>query len=253
MNIKLDEIHLDEDIYPRMREEKGKLVPCTSKARINDFVEALRTGIKFPPILVQRLKYKDEEGNEEVKTTLIDGLHRVRAYESFNEWLEKEKKKLERLDKTEENEGLEEFLSLSPIEEVECTYWKDEVLDRKEWLTQLQLESARRNAIHGLPLTREDMRRQARKICERNPDIKEQEIADILGVRRRTVSEWVKDIKARQKAEREAVVYRLNLLGWTQEEMAKAVARDRSRVLLGRETLLLILWLAQARLLTLVS
>jgi len=61
-------------------------------------------------------------------------------------------------------------------------------------------------------------------------DITEQEIADALGVSRQTVSNWVKDIKLRQKAEREAIVYRLSLLEWTQEEMAKAIGKTQQRI-----------------------
>lgn len=223
VRVKLDEVWLDEDIYPRMTERRGELAPRISKVRIDGFVEALRVGTKFPPILVQHLRY----GDGEIKTALIDGLHRVKAYEAFNELLESEKKKQERLVESEE---LEEIRNLSPIEEVECIYWKDEVLDRKEWLTQLQLESARCNATHGLPLTREDMKVQARKICESNLDIKEQEIADIFGVRQQTVSNWVKDIKLRQKAERQAVIYRLRSLGWTEPEIAEKMKLAQSTI-----------------------
>jgi hypothetical protein len=33
-----------------------------------------------------------------------------------------------------------------------------------------------------------------------------------------------------QKAERQAVIYKLKLLGWTQEEIARVIGKDQSRV-----------------------
>lgn len=215
VKVRLDEVSLDNEIYPRKN---------PSPKIVDEYFESLKAGESFPPIVVQRLKYIDE-GSEEVKTIIIDGLHRVEAYKTFNEWLEREKKQKRLVE-----EELDELSGLSPVEEVECIYWKDETLDKKEWLTQLQLESARRNATHGLRLTRGDMKEQARKICEGNPDITEQEIADALGVPRRTVGDWVKDIKLRQKAEREAVIYKLNSLGWTQEEIGEALGLSQSTV-----------------------
>jgi len=100
--------------------------------------------------------------------------------------------------------------------------------DQRSWavvkeLTRFALESAKRNAMHGDRLSRSDKENQARKICERDPATTEQEIADALGVSQQTVSSWVSDIKLRQKAERQAIIYKLNLLGWTQEEIGKAV------------------------------
>jgi len=201
MKVKLDEIFVDEDIYPRK---------SLSRSVVEAYLESLRAGEKFPPISVQRLRYEDGE----VKTVLVDGLHRVEAYKRLNDWLRRER----------------ETAGLSPAEEVECEFWRDGVLDREEWLTQLQLESARLNAKHGLQLTLEDKKRQARKICARDPDASSEEIGRALGVCARTVREWVRDIKARQRAEREAIVYRLNLLGWTQEEMAEAIGRTQQRV-----------------------
>lgn len=157
-----------------------------SPKTIEAYAEALEAGAKFPPILVQRIL--TNSGSECI--VFIDGVHRARAHEQVGR------------------------------DSIEREYWKDEVLNKEEWITQLQLESARRNFAHGVALKSEDKQQQARKICGKNWDITEQEIADALGVLRRTVSNWVSDIKLKQKAERQAVVYRLNLLGWTQEEIA---------------------------------
>lgn len=167
-----------------------------SPKTIEAYAEALEAGAIFPPILVQRIKTNDGKAY----TTFLDGIHRARAYEQIKR------------------------------KEIEAQYWKDEVLEKEKWLTQLQLESAKRNSIHGDRLSRSDKENQARKVCERNPDITEQEIADALGVSQKTVSNWVSDIKLRQKAERQAIIYKLNLLGWTQEEIAEVVGLARSTV-----------------------
>ena len=167
-----------------------------SPKTIEAYAEALQAGARFPPILVQRIKTND--GKE--YTIFLDGVHRARAYEQVGK------------------------------KEIEAEYWKKEILNKEEWLTQLQLESARRNSTHGDRLSYKDKELQARKICERNPNITEQEIADALGVSVATVSKWVSDIKLRQKAERETKIYRLSLLGWTQGEIGEAVGRNQQRV-----------------------
>ncbi|MBA7704820.1 hypothetical protein ES703_113639 [subsurface metagenome] len=160
-----------------------------SPKTIEAYAEALEAGAKFPPVLVQRIS---TNGANEC-LIFLDGVHRARAHERVRQ------------------------------QSIEAEYWKDEVLNKEEWITQLQLESARQNFAHGAALQSDDKQQQARKICEKNWDITEQEIADALGVLRRTVSNWVSDIKLKQKAERQAVIYRLNLLGWAQEEIAEAL------------------------------
>ncbi len=167
-----------------------------SPKTIEAYAEALEAGAKFPPILVQKISMNS--GNE--CTVFLDGVHRARARERVGR------------------------------ESIEAEYWKDEVLSKEEWITQLQLESARQNFAHGAALQSDDKQQQARKICEKNWDITEQKIADALGVRQSTVSNWVSDIKLKQKAERQAVIYRLNLLGWTQEEIAEALGLTQQAI-----------------------
>jgi len=167
-----------------------------SPKTIEAYAEALAAGAKFPPILVQRISTND--GKE--YTVFLDGLHRARACERVKR-------------KT-----------------IEAEYWKKETLKKEEWLTRLQLESAKRNATHGDRLGSEDKKYQARKICEKNPNATEQEIADALGVSQQTVSSWVSDIKLMQKAERQAIVYRLNSLGWTQQEIGEKIGLTQRAV-----------------------
>ncbi len=167
-----------------------------SPKTIEAYAEALEAGAKFPPILVQRIS--TNSGNECI--VFLDGVHRARAHEQMRR------------------------------QSIEAGYWKDEILNKEEWITQLQLESARQNFAHGNALQSEDKHQQSRKICEKNWDITEQEIADALGVLQRTVSNWVSDIKLKQKAERGAIIYRLTKLGWTQGEIAEAVGLTQQAV-----------------------
>jgi len=167
-----------------------------SPKTIEAYAEALEAGAKFPPIIVQKISTND--GKE--YTVFLDGLHRARAFERVKR-------------KT-----------------IEVEYWKRDTLNKEEWLTRLQLESAKRNATHGDRLGSEDKKYQARKICEKNPNATEQEIADALGVSQQTVSSWVSDIKLMQKAERQAIIYRLKSLGWTQQEIGEKIGLTQRAV-----------------------
>jgi hypothetical protein len=68
--VRLDEINLDEDIYPRK---------TFSHKTVEHYVEALKGGAVFPPIVVQ--KVRDNDGKE--KLICIDGWHRVTAYREY--------------------------------------------------------------------------------------------------------------------------------------------------------------------------
>jgi transcriptional regulator with XRE-family HTH domain len=58
----------------------------------------------------------------------------------------------------------------------------------------------------------------------------QQKIADIFGVEQQSVSNWIKDIRAGQKGSRENMIYRLDFLGWTQQEIADVVKLERSSI-----------------------
>jgi len=47
---------------------------------------------------------------------------------------------------------------------------------------------------------------------------------------KKTVNNWISDIRAKQRGTRNNRVYKLDLLGWTQEEIAKVVKITRQRV-----------------------
>jgi len=46
-------------------------------------------------------------------------------------------------------------------------------------------------------------------------------LAEKFGVTEKTVSQWVSEIRARYRQSRDALIYKLYLLGWTQEEIGK--------------------------------
>jgi len=52
----------------------------------------------------------------------------------------------------------------------------------------------------------------------------------MLSVRRRTLNDWVSDIKQKHKASRDAIIVRLDLLGWTHKDIGAVVDLSEARV-----------------------
>jgi len=181
MKIRVNQIVKDDDIYPRVR---------VSHETIKSYMEAIRGGATFPPILVQNVK---EDGQE--KIVILDGYHRLEAYRSAG------------------------------LEEIEATFWKEEVLDKKGWLEQLRIISGKANVTHGDRLTETDLKFQCVRIVEDRPlerltgIIKE--LAAEFGVSEGYMSRLVGTEVRRRKASRNALVFRLKLLGWTYREIAE--------------------------------
>ena len=65
----------------------------------------------------------------------------------------------------------------------------------------------------------------ARRIAEVDSKKKwtEEAIAKKLGVSQKTINNWISDIRARQNAKDNDLIYKLNFLGWTQQEIAKII------------------------------
>lgn len=68
MKLRISEINIDKDIYPRQN---------VSHTTISIYKESLLAGAKFPPIDVQKIR--DTDGTE--KTIVLDGLHRFLAHQ----------------------------------------------------------------------------------------------------------------------------------------------------------------------------
>lgn len=193
MKVRLEEVTLDENIYPRIKR---------SEKLIEEFVDALRVGDEFPPIEVQKVKIQTED-EEVTKTILLDGWHRLEAYRRYN------------------GQG-----DVEPIEEIEARFWKSEVLDYKESLIDLMVRSAELNMKHGLRLKRGEAKNHLQKMArlsEKPFKIIWGDIAKKFGVTPQWVSECVSDILAERRMSRDAFIYKLSLLGWTQQDIVHVI------------------------------
>ncbi len=194
--IKLEKLVRDEFVYPRRQ---------LSQKTIEAYAESLKVDAVFPPILVQKVK-KEVNGKEKEEIIILDGVHRVEAYKVFNK----------------EN-GIKDS-------EILAEDWKGEILNYEENKIELKLEASKRNIEHGDRLTNGDKEAVAQSIAESDPEQSwtEEEIAKYLGVGRVTVHDWISSTRARQKAKKESLIYRLDFLNWTQEEIGKMVGLDQS-------------------------
>jgi len=193
MKIKIDEICFDEEIYPRQK---------ISWKTVNAYVEALKGGAVFPPIEVQRLRYK----NGEVKVVCLDGKHRILAITEFNKLRD----------------------GVQPIHEIEAKFWKDDILDRGENLEELRIRSAILNRRHGDRLTQSDLAAVVLRIIRARPIERLNgvvtELAKKLGYAHSYISSLeteegkVSDILAKRRLSRDFKIWRLLQLGYTQSE-----------------------------------
>jgi len=195
LKVSLEDIEFDDDVYPRRN---------ISRKTVNGFVEALKGGANFPPVEVQEVK---ENGEKEL--LCLDGKHRVLAYGKFNEWAEDEESDAE------------------PIREIEADTWRDELLDKEENLEDLRVRAVQKNIKHGKRLSEGDVEFQARRIAKERP-VEElnglgKTLAEEFGYHPSTISGMIGDVVRGRKASRDAQIYKLSLLGWTQREIGKKV------------------------------
>lgn len=193
MRVKLDEVSLDEDIYPRRN---------ISNKTIDSYVEALKGGAKFPPIEVQKI-IAEENGKEIEKLICLDGWHRILAYKEYNKQTGSEAK----------------------IVEAEANPWRSGVLNKKEFLEELRVESTLRNLIHGDRLSPSDIQHQALKIARDRPIERLNgiitELAKKFGYSPSYMSELIGAEVRKRRMSRDAQIYRISLLGRTQQEMGE--------------------------------
>jgi hypothetical protein len=191
MKVKLDEVLLDEDIYPRRN---------ISHKTIESYVEALKGGATFPPIEVQKVIVEEDEREIE-KLICLDGWHRILAYKEYNKQVKAGQR----------------------IEEIEAVAWKKEALSKKEWLEELRVESARRNIIHGDRLSPSDLKFQLLRILEVRPIERLngviKEFAEKFQYSESYISGLIGEEVRKRRVSRDVQIYRISLLGWTQEEI----------------------------------
>jgi transcriptional regulator with XRE-family HTH domain len=167
-----------------------------SHVTVSTYKESLLAGAIFPPIEVQRII--DSDGTE--KIIILDGWHRLLAHQEVG------------------------------AEEIEASYWQNGVLMKEEHLNELRIEAAARNIRHGDKLSLQDRQFQARRIVELNPKIENEVLASKFDVTPQTVSGWVSDIRSRFFASRDAMIFKLNTLGRTQQEIGRQFNLDQTRV-----------------------
>jgi len=188
--LKLDNIVKDPDIYPRTQ---------ISHQTIENYAEALKAGARFPSILVQNIH---EDGK--AKTIILDGFHRLEAYKKAG------------------------------LDGIEVTYWRDEILDKAEWLEKLRIVSTQCNLTHGDRLGERDLEFQGLKIVADRPIDKlvgiERELAREWSVTEGRMSQLIGAEVNRRKQSRDAVAYRLHLLGWTNGEIGVVVGLSEAGV-----------------------
>jgi len=218
----LEDIVWDEYTYPRNHK--------ATEATVSAYAEALGIGAEFPPIGVQCVsnytgKARNWEGDEvEIGDTgivylALDGIHRWAAHHEYN--------------KREKKRAKEGEYEPDLLDSIEAEVWRDEVLDYETHKIELALESAERNTRHGDRLTPADKKALARRIAFDDPEEEYSQtlIAQKLGTEQQRISEYVSDIRARQKAGRDSKIIRLARLGWTHQEIADVVeGLERPRI-----------------------
>jgi AraC-like DNA-binding protein len=204
IKVRLGEISLDEDIYPRK---------TFSHKTVEHYVEALKGGAVFPPIVVQ--KVKDNDGNGKEKLICIDGWHRVTAYREYY---------------YKNGNNARDITTMM----IDAILWKDTILDKTEYLEELRIESARMNLKHGDRLSQEDLRYQLLKIVKERPIERLEgivtELARAFGYSVNYISELIGEEVRRRKVTRDAQILRLHMLDWKQDEIADVFGLDRSTI-----------------------
>lgn len=220
MKLRLEEIVKDEEIYPRIKENTKV---------IDEYVEALEVGTKFPSITVQKVKEKKEDKEVEFYA-LIDGLHRKTAIKVYNKEVREAKILIEKLDEIKEDDKknrIQELSELPLIEEIECEEPNpDKIFDKNipDDLIELKKLSIKANLLHGLKIDRDSLKEQIREIYALNEKgFKQRELAKEFNIHQTTVGEYIRGLKYKYELSRDALILKLHLLGWSGEEIGMLV------------------------------
>lgn len=217
--IDLGELNVDKDIYPRLKKSNIDIVA---------FCKSLEAGAKFPPILVQKVRKKADDEEKEL-VVILDGIHRFEAHKLF---IKEQKARLEKIKEQEEREEVER--QIVEQKKIDAIFWRKETLDFSESLEALRIKSAQCNLKHGVRLGEGDLKFQALRIVEARPIDKLVGIvvglAKEFGITKGHMSSLIGTEVNRRKQSRDAIIYGLLRLGWTQEEVGKMMGLKRSSV-----------------------
>jgi DNA modification methylase len=185
MKLKITEIVYDGKIYPREK---------PSSAVVAEYADALLGGAKFPPIIL-----------ETDTNRLLDGNHRWKAHVKAKETLEA----------LSQEEFAKLGIDASLFDEIECVYHDvPEGIDAK--LYALFLSSR-----HGFRPTNHEKELACLEHFTKHPGCSLDIISKYAGVSPKTVKEYLKPLLAKFEEDKRSVIMRLNLLGWTQTEIAE--------------------------------
>ena len=192
MQINISEVVWDPSIYPR----GNGWNPSTIKR----YADVLKAGGVFPAIIL-------EEGTNR----LLDGKHRLEANKMYAVMYQ-----------SRDGDGDGEWPEPATKIDVEFKVIPDGI--------PAELYALSFSSGHGESIKNEDRKATARKIFTENPEFSAKEMAKYLGVSLRSVQGYVSDILALSRASKQVVAYRLNLLGWTQEEIGVAIESSQDTV-----------------------
>jgi len=199
--IKAADIIIDDFIYPRNQKDNQN---------IKVLFEKLMAGTVLDSIEVQRVSGYGDNGEDAI--LLIDGGHRLDAYQEFNTFA-----------KDSPLLGIEECLPT-------FKWHKDEVLDYEACKTELLIHAHNVNDDKGLNSRQQDTKKAARNLKQANPDWTASRIGTELGRDRSTISPYIQDIVQQERANEKRIAVRLSQLGWTQTEIGEVVGKDQSVV-----------------------
>ncbi len=109
---------------------------------------------------------------------------------------------------------------------------KAEILDIPK--ERILIESIKRNNAHGYQLTKEDKQRLARELWSQlngSSTDRKNELADLFSVSTRTIENWTRDLREKEKEEQEQRIFELWLSCWSQEEIAEEIGVDKKTVI----------------------
>jgi hypothetical protein len=87
----------------------------------------------------------------------------------------------------------------------------------------VKLYAASLSTKHGDRIKPAERKAIAREIMEENPDFTLATLAEYLGISLGSSHSYVADLLARRKETQKMIAFRLNLLGWTQQEVSEKV------------------------------
>lgn len=193
MEIELSAVVWEPAIYPR---EKW------NTSTVERYADAIKAGAKFPPIVV-------EAGTNR----LLDGKHRTEAHKLYA------RQYAERQESLIEGDTWPEPATTIPAE-------FHTVPDG----TPVKLYAASLSSKHGDRIKGAEAKTLAREILETDPEFGVKALADAFAVSVSTAHGWVADIIARNKETEQAIVMRLEMLGWTDDEISVVVGVTKQGV-----------------------